>query len=282
MKTIFVDQLDRNSSLPLYEQVKLRLRRHIATQNLLPGTTLPTEKELCEQLGISRTTVVKALDELSAEGVIERIQGKGTLVASPKIQIPLRSVRGFSEAMRQQGLKVHSRVLSHEVVTGDPRTRAIFGMAPAGSEEFIQFRRLRFLQDKPVVLLKSTMRKDFAEELLQYPLEDASFYGLFEKITGSPVVRNEESVGISQVTDREDSRLLQVPLGSFHFLLLGASYQEGEIPLEATEAIFHGEVFRFQINMSQMVVRSLRQDVHSADETRDDSFSREERVYLSR
>jgi GntR family transcriptional regulator len=257
VKTLFIERLDRDSSLPLYEQVKLRLKQHIAINELGPGTTLPTEKELCDQLGISRTTVVKALDELSVEGVIERIQGKGTLVASPKIQIPLRSVRGFSEAMRLQGLEVRSKVLSHEIVSGDSRTRAIFGLASHAQQELIQFRRLRYLHDKPVALLKSTMRRELGEEFLKHHLDDVSFYALFEKITGFPVVRNEEIVGISQVTDEQVSNLMQVPLNSSHFFLFGASYHEGDVPLEATEAIFHGDVFRFQINMNQVVIRPV-------------------------
>ncbi len=257
MKTLFLEKLNRNSSLPLYEQVKLSLKRHIAVNELQPGTTLPTEKELCDQLQVSRTTVVKALDELTVEGMIERIQGKGTLVASPKIQFPMRSVRGFTEAMRLQGLAVRSRLLSHQIVPGDSRVRAIFGLPPYGPEEFIQFRRLRFLQEKPVALIQSTMRKDLGEELLKYPLDNASFYALFEKITGAPVARNEEIVGISPVEDPEVSNLLQVPLHSFHFSLFGSSYQEGDIPLEATESVFHGDVFRFQIDMNQVVIRPI-------------------------
>jgi DNA-binding GntR family transcriptional regulator len=88
-------------------------------------------------------------------------------------------------------------------------------------------------------------------------MEDASFYSLFEQITGAPIVRNDETVGISQLTDSHVCQLMQVPLHSVHFLLLGASYQEGDIPLETTEAIFHGDVFRFQINMNQVVIRPV-------------------------
>lgn len=257
MKTLFLEKLNRDSSLPLYEQVKLVVRRHIALNELPPGTTLPTEKELCDQLQVSRTTVVKALDELTVEGTIQRIQGKGTLVASPKIQFPLRTVRGFSEAMRLQGLSVRSRVLSHQIVSGDSRVRALFGLPPSGPEEFIQIRRLRFLQDKPVVLTQSTVRRELGEELLKYPLDNASLYALYEKITGAPVTRNEEIVGISSIRDAEVSNLLQVPLHSFHFSLFGSGYQEGDIPLEATDSIFHGDVFRFQIDMNQVVIHPV-------------------------
>ncbi len=265
MNATFLEKLDRDSSMPLYEQVKLRLMSVIALNELTPGTVLPTEKDICEQLGVSRTTVVKALDELDVEGVITRIQGKGTLVGNPKIQIPLRAVRGFSEAMRLQGLAVRSRILSHEAVKPDSRVRAVFGLPPSANAEFVQFQRLRFFQDKPVALVKSTVKKELAEQLLTCQLEDASFYALFEKITGAHVVRNDEIVGITQVNDIQVCNLMQVPLHSFHFQLFGASYREGDIPLEATEAIFHGDVFRFQINMNQVLIRPVSVPVAPLD-----------------
>lgn len=245
--------LDRSSSLPLYEQVKNWVRRYIVTRKLSPAAQLPTERELCERLGVSRITVVKALNELAKEGTVERIQGKGTIVATPRLHKPLVDVTGFQETMQQQGLDERSTVISQKVVTGDSRVRAIFGVGLSNSEQFIEFERLRFLEDRPVVLLRSTVTKAIGEKLLKRNLENVSFYALFEEITGRPVLRNEETVSIAAVS-QEDAALLQVPPHSPHFRLLGASYLEGGLPVEATEAIFHGGIFRFSINMSNVVI----------------------------
>jgi DNA-binding GntR family transcriptional regulator len=247
-------QIDRESSTPLYEQVKALIRRHILVNELPPQTLLPTEDQLIKQLGVSRATVIKALNELATEGVIQRIQGKGTLVASPRIHFPLKSPNGFSAIMAEQDLKVHSTVVSHRIVDGDRREHTVFGTNPDAQGAFIEFKRLRFVNDHPVVLLTSIIPRALADELLRFELEDASFYKLFERITGFPIVRSEETLEIGQVNEA-DAALLRVQPNSSHFLLRGVSYREGDVPLETTESISHANFFRFQIDMKQVVLK---------------------------
>ena len=92
---------------------------------------------------------------------------------------------------------------------------------------------------------------------MKYPMDDASFYSLFEQITGAPIVCNDETVGMSQVSDPHVSQRRRFRSIPFISCSPGASDQEGDIPLETTEAIFHGDVFRFQINMNQVVIRPV-------------------------
>lgn len=248
------NQIDRSSSTPLYEQVKTQIRRHINVNELPAQARLPTEEQLVKQLGVSRATVIKALNELAAEGIIRRIQGKGTLVASPRIQFPLKAPNGFSAILAEQELKVHSILLSHRVVNGDRREQTVFGTDPAVQDAFIEFRRLRFVNGHPVVLLTSVVPRELGEALLRFDLEDASFYRLFEQIIGLPIIRSEETLEIGQVNP-EDAGLLRVPPLSSHFLLRGISYREGDVPVETTESIFHANFFRFQIDMKQVVLK---------------------------
>jgi GntR family transcriptional regulator len=247
-------KVDRDSNTPLYEQVKSILRRHIVLNELQPSDPLPTEEQLVRQLGVSRATVVKALNDLATEGVIQRIQGKGTIVANPRIHFPLKFPKGFSSILAELGLNVRSIVISHRVVNGDARAHAVFGTNPISQDDFIEFRRLRFINTNPVVLLTSTVPAELGRELLRFELENASFYSLFERITGFPVVRSEETLEIGQVSS-EDAHLLNVPSRSSHFLLRGISYREGDVPLEITESIFHANYFRFQIDMRQLVIK---------------------------
>ncbi len=73
--------LDPDSAVPLYYQLKQQLMDEITSGAYGPGDRLPTEHELCEQHGISRTPVRKALTELSEERVIVRIRKRGTFVS---------------------------------------------------------------------------------------------------------------------------------------------------------------------------------------------------------
>jgi 2-aminoadipate transaminase len=73
-------QLERNTSVPLYQQICQALREAILSGALPEGMRLPTERALAHELGINRTTVMNAYHELASEGLIEGHVGRGTLV----------------------------------------------------------------------------------------------------------------------------------------------------------------------------------------------------------
>lgn len=72
--------LRRHASVPLYRQIATVLRERIAGGDLPPGTRLPAERDLARALGVNRTTVVAAYDELEAEGLVDCRPGRGTVV----------------------------------------------------------------------------------------------------------------------------------------------------------------------------------------------------------
>ncbi len=74
--------IDKENGRPIYQQIRERLLNIIHTNELLEGHQLPTEAELCEELGVSRTSVRKAISGLVERGYLSRIPGKGTFVLS--------------------------------------------------------------------------------------------------------------------------------------------------------------------------------------------------------
>ncbi len=73
-------QLERTSGVPLYRQICERLREAILSGELAEGVRLPTERALASELGVNRTTVMNAYNELASEGLVEGHVGRGTLV----------------------------------------------------------------------------------------------------------------------------------------------------------------------------------------------------------
>lgn len=78
----FVITLDSNSPLPLHQQLYEELRNCILSGRLLPGKRIPSTRQLAKSLGISRTTVTQAYDQLLSEGYIETVVGSGTFVCT--------------------------------------------------------------------------------------------------------------------------------------------------------------------------------------------------------
>ena len=87
---------DPQGSAPLYLQLVERIAAAIACGRLRDGDALPPERVLCEQLAISRTTVRKALDELTARGLVESRHGSGNFV-STRLGQALARLSRFSE-----------------------------------------------------------------------------------------------------------------------------------------------------------------------------------------
>ncbi len=75
-------ELDRNSAIPISHQLHGLILSQVARGELRPGDRLPTESEFCERLGVSRTTVRKALGTLAAQGLLVRHPGRGTFISA--------------------------------------------------------------------------------------------------------------------------------------------------------------------------------------------------------
>jgi DNA-binding transcriptional regulator YhcF (GntR family) len=80
-------ELDRKSGIPYYIQLKEQIRKQITQGSWPTGTKLPTERELAEELGVSRNTVSQAYKELETEGVLSSTQGRGTFVADSSLTV---------------------------------------------------------------------------------------------------------------------------------------------------------------------------------------------------
>src|SRR5512137_833002 len=76
-------KVDPSDPMPRYYQVYTSLLDRIQSDEFAPGAAIPTERELGEDYGVSRITVIKALDMLEREGYVVKRQGRGTFVADP-------------------------------------------------------------------------------------------------------------------------------------------------------------------------------------------------------
>ncbi len=80
-------ELDQTSIVPLYKQLKDRIKEAILDGSLKPNQKIPSELELSQTYQISRITVRNAISELVDEELLEKKQGKGTFVCTPKIDV---------------------------------------------------------------------------------------------------------------------------------------------------------------------------------------------------
>ncbi|MGE5463023.1 MAG: PLP-dependent aminotransferase family protein [Syntrophothermus sp.] len=113
--------LDRQSTTPLYQQIKTYLRQGILSGSLAADTRLPASRQLAQDLGVNRITVENAYAELEAEGLILSKLGSGTYVLSPD---PLLSFPGKDAQapwpLWQQNLQVRETITSNRLPKPHP------------------------------------------------------------------------------------------------------------------------------------------------------------------
>ena len=110
--------LDQNTSIPLYEQMKISIRRDIERKKYAPGDRMPSEPELEEQYRVSRITVRRAIKELCDENVLIKRQGKGTFVIGEENKAARldQETLGFHESIRRNGKSARSEVIKKEII----------------------------------------------------------------------------------------------------------------------------------------------------------------------
>lgn len=143
--------------LPLYKQVRAALVQRLLDRTWPPGHALPSEMELAAEIGVSQGTVRKALDEMAAERLVVRRQGRGTFVAEhddDRILFQFFKLKADSGA---QGFP-ESRILS--VATGPAQAIEAERLHLAARAHVIRIRRIRSLETRP--MLVETLALPFA------------------------------------------------------------------------------------------------------------------------
>lgn len=102
--------------MPQYKIIEQDLRESIAIGHYKPGDMIPAEAELVETYGVSRVTVRKALDNLTAQGLLQRVVGVGTFVKSQMVKEKQPKLVGFTDEITQMGMTPSTRVLAFELI----------------------------------------------------------------------------------------------------------------------------------------------------------------------
>lgn len=242
MKTI-----DFNSFIPYYRQLYALLKESILEKELNPGEMLPSENELCQQYGVSRTVVRNALQDLESEGLIRRRKGKGSMITGPKISEGLaQNLTGFYQDMAQRGLATRTMVLKREVVPCPENIASLLALpvqAPV-----VHIYRLRYVEGEPIALVTSYVPHQVCAELETVDLTNRSLYEFLESACGITIM-SARRVLESASADETQARLLEIEPGDPLMKLESISYLDDGTPVEYFLAYHRGDRTRFEINL---------------------------------
>lgn len=230
-----------------HRQITETLTRQMNQGELKPYDRLPSEKEMCEQWQASRSTVRKALDQLTDRGRIFRVPGKGSFVAFPKISHPTSQILGFSDKMRAQGLDVKTRLILREII--EPGEEITAALKLTRTDRVMKIQRLRIVRDEPMVLQTSYMPLNLCECLLQEDLESTSLNQLIQERCQIRLSRSEVWVE-SPIISRKEQQLLGDPRVPLFLAVVGLTFNQHDEPIRFSRGVFRGDRVRLKISDS--------------------------------
>jgi GntR family transcriptional regulator len=163
--------------LPLYHQLEQKLRARVHAAEFAPDDPLPSEERICEQYGVSRITVRRALDALIAQGLIIKRHGVGSFVAEPRTGARSIALRGsLDEFLSGASVMEPQRLsLTHEARNAD----AASILAPAADAPLTRIELVSQINGEPMAYLEIYFPGDVGAELGQIDFINA----------GIPVIR---------------------------------------------------------------------------------------------
>ncbi|MDB4894578.1 MAG: GntR family transcriptional regulator [Firmicutes bacterium] len=242
--------LDPGSPLPLYQQLKIALRRSLEAGVWAADQAIPTERELTAQYGVSRITVRQALADLVAEGLLYRRHGKGTFVAPGAVQPiseTLSDLTGHLEELLRRGLDPEIEVLSLTKQPLPNEVAAALGR-PEGAEGWFLHRRTR-LEGAPLMLAEVWLPADLGISL---DAEYVQRYGFNHILTehGHPLVRGWQRIA-AQTARTEEARLLAIKRGEALLRVVRVIYGVDDRPLVWFRTLYRADRYEYEVELKR-------------------------------
>lgn len=221
---------------PLYRQIKGLILQALDNGEWRPGEAIPSEIELAQRFSVSQGTVRKAIDEMAAENLLVRRQGKGTFVASHSDP---RAFFRFLRLVPLSGEIEPARSVPLECWRAKAGSEAARVLQLKLGEPIIIVRRLLEFSDKPVVVDEIYLPGEIFSGLTLDVLKESqvSLYSLFEAKFGVRMIRAEERLR-AVPADRASAELLRVTEGSPLLSIERVSYTYGDRPVEWRRGLY--------------------------------------------
>jgi GntR family transcriptional regulator len=233
---------------PLYTRLRQALRERVSSGEWRPGDQLPTIRQLGELYGVSRVTVVQALDTLAHEGVLVRWQGKGIFVGQPRAVEPRIPLLSFTEETVARGATPGSRTLRLRLEPATPGLMARFDLKP--DERVVLLERLRLVNGTPLALQQAYLPEHVVPGLVEQGAPIESLYQVLTDTYGVlPTNAFERYEPIRLTSDQ--ARLLETQPGAPAFHVDRTTTDQHGRTIEFVSSVVRGDRYEVRLHLSR-------------------------------
>lgn len=233
--------LDKQSNIPMYVQIEEELKRRINSGEFPIGTAIPSERELTELFSVSRMTVRQSVTNLVNEGLLHREKGRGTFVATPKVEQPLNGLTSFTEDMKARGLTPSNKVIRFGKGLPEPDIAEALGLEV--HEEVFTVERIRYANEKPMALERTFLPVKLFPKLDERELA-GSLYSLIEQGQQLSISHASQRMEAALV-QKEEAGLLEISMPAPILTIERVSYLTDGVPFEVVRSMYRADRYKF-------------------------------------
>lgn len=236
-----LEEIDRDSFEPAYNQLANILRRKIAAGEFRPGERLPSESELCSQYQVSNITARRAIKILVEQEIAETRKGYGTYLKPLMLGNATFGLHGLQNIFSDKRTKV--RIMGAAAVSADERVAAKLNVKQG--TRVIYIRRLLVLEDQPIMFHREYLILDPSNPTVEAELEVTSLSGLFTGM-GQTILKRGDLTIDATVLNQEESIVLKSSIGMPAFRIEHIFYDFDDKPASWGWFICRGDKLRFE------------------------------------
>ena len=230
-----------------YQIVKDEIVNSIKNGDFSYEKCLPPERVLCEKFNVSRVTLRKSIDELEADGVLQKLQGKGTFINQDNKMIQgLNRLTGFTEDMKSRGMTADSKVLMLNVISADQTVADMLNLQEG--DDVIIFQRLRLSNSVPMGI-ETTYLDDKVFHPLITEFSGGSFYDFMNRRLNITPYRASQDIEVTKLLKWEASLLGDENL-EYALLTHRQTFDKDGNILEYVVSKYRGDKYVFHIELS--------------------------------
>ena len=228
-----------------YDQIYRDLKEKIETEVYSYQEMLPSEHMLVREYGCSRNTVRRALAELTADGYVQPMHGKGVRNIFRPVEQAAFTVGGiesFKESSARNKRKGTTQVLQFAEIIADEKIEKRTGFRKGICLYYIQ--RLRFLNGIPLILDHNYFLKEAVPGLTP-EISSQSIYDYLEGTLGITITTSKRTLTVEHVT-QIDEKYIDLKDYNCMAVITSQTFDDNGIQFEYTQSRHHPDFFRFQ------------------------------------
>ncbi|WP_300351452.1 GntR family transcriptional regulator [Clostridium sp.] len=237
----------RSRGIALYHQLETELIDLINKGDIKENDKLPSEREICNQYNVSRTTARQAIGELERKEYVYKIHGKGTFVSPKVYKQQLLKFYSFTEEMKKLGKKPSSEILGFELIKANEKIAIKLGINK--DENIYKILRLRIADGIPMMLEFTYLPEYRFLKLQDKMLRERPMYDIFREKYNVSITKAKESFK-PVLINKNDAKILNVKDGTAAMKIERITYEDENI-IEYTVSISRGDKFEYNVVLEE-------------------------------